>query len=70
MQLVFGCDTIMKLTFDTNWNLIKKQKQKKIRKNNIIENKKHILHVYKVNDLVLVKNQQSTKFGQDTYNGP
>ena len=32
--------------------------------------KKRIKHKYKVNDIVLVKNKQSTKFGQGTYNGP
>ena len=27
-------------------------------------------HEYNVNDAVLVENEQSTKFGQDTCNGP
>ena len=70
MQLVFGHDATMILTFNANWNIIKMQKQEAINKNNAKENCKHIQHKYKVNDQVLVKNQQSTKFGQDAYNGP
>ena len=40
MQLVFGCDAIMKLKFDANWKLINQQKQAAIHKNNNSENKK------------------------------
>ena len=57
MQLVFGCDAIMNLTFDANWYLIKMQKQEAITKNNAKENSKCIQHEYKFNDQVLVKNQ-------------
>ena len=70
MQLVFGRDTIMNLMFDANWYLIRQQKQAAIHKNSNAENKKRIEHEYKVNNTVLVKNKQSTKFGQDTYNSP
>ena len=45
-------------------------KKETINKNNSKENSKCIQHEYKINDQVLVKNQQSTKFGQDAYNGP
>ena len=27
-------------------------------------------HKYEVDDLVLIKNKQSSKYGKDTYNGP
>ena len=40
MQLVFGRDAIMNLTFDANWQLIKQRKQAAIQKNNASENKK------------------------------
>ena len=70
MQLVFGRDAIMNLTFDANWHLIIMQKQEAINKNNAKENSKRVQHKYKVNNQVLVKNQQSTKFGQDAYYGP
>ena len=46
------------------------RKQEAINKNNAKENSKRIQYEYKINDQVLVKNQQSTKFGQDAYNGP
>jgi len=70
MQLVFGRDAIMNLTFDANWQLIRQRKQNLINKNNANENKKRIQHIYQAQDLVLVKNKQSTKFGKDAYNGP
>ena len=62
------CNT--KVNFDANWQLIKQQKQNLINKNNAKENSKRTPHDYKVKDLVLVKNEQSTKFGKDAYNGP
>ena len=34
------------------------------------EKRKKIDQTYKVNDLVLVKNKQSTKYNKETYNGP
>ena len=40
MQLVFGRDAIMNLTFDANWQLIKQRKQAAIQKSNAAENKK------------------------------
>ena len=70
MQLVFGRDAILNLMFDANWQLIKQRKQNLINKNNAKENSKRINHTYKVQDLVLVKNEQSTKYGKDAYNSP
>ena len=70
MQLVFGRDAIMNLTFDANWQLIKQRKQNLINKNNANESNKRTKNSYKAQDLVLVKNEQSTKFGKDAYNGP
>ena len=70
IQLVFGHDTIINLTFDENWQLIRQRKQAAIHKNNQAENNKRLHHKYKVNDTVLVKNHQSTEFSQDAYNGP
>ena len=55
MQLVFGRDAIMNLTFDANWQLTKKRKQQLINKSNVNENKKRVPHKYNVNDLVLIK---------------
>ena len=70
MQLVFGRDAIMNLTFDANWHLIKQRKQNLINQSNAKENSQRINHTYKEGDLVLVKNEQSTKYGKDAYNGP
>ena len=70
MQLVFGCDAIMNSTFDANWHLIKQRKQNLIKQSIAKENIKQIAHTYKVDDLVLVKNDQSFKYGKDAYNGP
>ena len=44
MQLVFGRDSIMNLTFDANWHLIKMRKQEAINKINAKENSKCIQH--------------------------
>ena len=46
MQLVFGSDTIMNLTFDANWHLTKMRKQEAINKNNAKENSKRVQHKY------------------------
>ena len=70
MQLVFRHDAIMNLTFDANWHLIKQRKQQIINQNNVKGNSKQVPHTYEVNDSVLVKNKQSTKYGKDAYNGP
>ena len=65
MQLVFGCDTIMDLACDANCHLNKQHKQQLINHSNTKENSKQILHIYKANDLVLVKNEQSSKYNKD-----
>ena len=70
MQLVFRRDAIMNLTFDANWRLIKQRKQNLINQSNSKENSKQVDHTYKVDDLVLAKNKQSTKYGKDAYNCP
>ena len=52
-----GRDAIMNLTFDANWHLIKQCKQNLINQSNAKEYSKRINHTYKVDDLVLVKNE-------------
>ena len=68
-ELVSGRDTIMNLMFDANWHLIKQRKQNLINQSNAKENSKQIDHIYKVDDLILIKNKQSTKYHKDAYNG-
>ena len=63
MQLVFGQDANLNVQFEANWQLIKEQKNKLIRKNNNSENKKQILHTYKVGDKILIKQYLETKYG-------
>ena len=38
--------------------------------NNIKENRTRKVHKYKIDDLVLIKNEQSTKYGNTAYSGP
>ena len=52
---MFGCDTIMNLIFDANWNLIKQHKQKRISQIKAKENSKQTPHTYDVYDVALVK---------------
>ena len=69
-QLVFGRDSMLNITHDTNWKLIKERKQKLIRAGNVRENRTRIPHDYKIGDKVLIKNEQSTKYGNTAYSGP
>ena len=70
MHLVFGHDAIINLMFNTNRHLIIQHKQNLINQRNAKENRKRINHTYKNGDLVLVKDDQSTKYDRETYNGP
>ena len=69
-QLVFGRDSILNITHEANWKLIRDRKQKLIKKNNERENRTRKVHQYKTEDLVLIKNEQSTKYGNIAYSGP
>ena len=69
-QLVFGRDSMLNITHDTNWKLIKERKQKLIKAGNARENRTRIPHTYKTGDKVLIKNEQATKYGTTAYSGP
>ena len=69
-QLVFGRDSVLNITHDANWKIIKERKQKLIQKGNQRENRTRLEHQYKPGDKVLIKNAQDTKFGQTAYAGP
>ena len=69
-QLAFGRDSILNVRHEANWNIIKQRKQALINRGNARENRTRIPHEYKVGDLVLLKNEWSTKFNQDAYSGP
>ena len=70
-QLVFGRDAILNVQFEADWNIIKANKQKMIKRNNQIENSKRIAHVYHVGDKVLLKNggTRKAKYGEETWSG-
>jgi hypothetical protein len=69
-QLVFGQDAILNVQFKANWNLIRERKQRIIKKNNEAENAKRIPHTYHVNDKVLFKEIEKSKYGSDPWTGP
>ena len=69
-KLVFGRDSVLNITHDANWKIIKERKQKLIQKGNQRENRTRLEHQYKPGDKVLIKNAQDTKFGQTAYTGP
>ena len=69
-QLVFGRNAILNIKFDANWNLIRRQKQRLIDKNNRIENAKRIPHQYHIGDKVLYKVDTLAKYGMNPYDGP
>ena len=50
--------------------IISERKQKSIKRNNEKENRTRLVHKYKTGDLVLIKNEQSTKYGNTVYSGP
>jgi transposase InsO family protein len=68
-QLVFGRDMIFNVKHTANWEYIRQQKQKLIRKNNEYENAKRIPHTYSVGDQVLLKKGNTNKY-EKPYSGP
>jgi len=70
-QLVFGRDAILNNAFQPDWDQIKERKQRRIRENNLRENKKRIRHIYKTGDKVLCLSKPTkAKFGIDPWEGP
>jgi hypothetical protein len=70
MQLVFGRDAIINTKFVADWDYIKQRKQQRLHANNIKENVKCTPHTYNVADKVMVKQHNSTKYGEPEYKGP
>jgi len=50
MQLVFGRDAFLPVSFQANWNYIANRKQRLIVQNNARKNAKRKIHVYRVGD--------------------
>ena len=70
MQLVFGRDAVLNTKFEADWDYIKRNKQQLINKNNERENAKRIQHHYNVDDKVLLRVQDESKYGSDPWKGP
>ena len=70
MQVVFGRDSIMNIQHLADWRYIQSRKQDLINLNNKKENKTRKEHTYVVDDRVLVKQDQLTKYGTTQYKGP
>ena len=56
--------------FEADWQYIKDRKQRLILQNNKRENARRVPYDFKVNDLVLVKQDPSRKHGENRYKGP
>ena len=69
-QLVFGRDAIWNIHHNANWRYITTRKQNLINQNNLRENSTRIPYRYRVGQQVLIKVEQSTKYGSDAYLGP
>ena len=70
MQLVFGRDSILNVQHLADWRYIQSRKQDLININNKRENSKRREHTYAINDPVLVKQAQTSKYGITQYMGP
>ena len=56
VQLIFGRDSIINQRHDEDWKIIRKQKQVLINKGNKYEMHDQIIHMYRQQDKVLLKN--------------
>ena len=63
-QLVFGRDHILNIKYVADWKQIRENKQRIIDKNNKLENDKRKEYQYVVGQKVLIKTEQSRKFGK------
>ena len=70
MQLVFGRDAMYPINHQANWTYIQDRKRKLIELNNKKENKSRKEYEYQKGQLVYIKQEQSRKYGTDTYEGP
>ena len=68
-QLVFGRDHILNIKYVADWKRIRENKQRIIDKNNKLENDKRKEYQYVVGQKVLIKTEQSRKYGKNPYEG-
>ena len=61
---------MLNVSFQADWNYIKKRKQKLIIQNNQRENKNRLDYTYSIGDQVMVKQSPNRKHGESQYSGP
>ena len=69
-QIVFGRDHILNLKQEIDWKKIKENKSTLIQRNNERENNKRVKYTYTIGQKVIIKTEQSRKYGKDAYEGP
>ena len=70
MQLVFGRDALLNISFEADWQCIKERKQRRILQNNQRENRTRTEHTYKPGDKVMIRQNPSRKHGESQFTGP
>ena len=55
-QLAFGCDSLIHVSHEANWQSIKMRKHALIEKGKACEHRKRKEHTHKLGDIVLLKN--------------
>ena len=69
-QLAFGRDALLNISFEADWQYIKKRKQHRIIQNNKAENATRREHTYNPGDQVMVKADPSRKLEGERWIGP
>ena len=68
--MVLGRDHILNLKQEIDWKKEKENKSSLIQRNNERENNKRVKYTYTVGQKVVIKTEQSRKYGKDPYEGP
>jgi len=69
-QLVFGCDALLNVSFEADWQCLKERKQKLITQHNKRENATRVSHAHNGGDVVTVDTGKQRKHGHDPNLGP
>ena len=69
-QLAFGRDALLNISFEADWQCIKKQKQHRITQNNKAENATRREHTCNPGDQAMVKADPSRKLKGERWIGP
>ena len=69
-QLVFGCDAMLNIQHEANWDYIKEHRDEISSKSNKQENATQRKHEYNVNNKVLLKMQANLKYSTNAYTRP